>query len=170
MILYHGSNTEIMEIDLSKCRPYKDFGTGFYLTAFKEQAVRMAKNRAALYGGNPVITVFEVDDNIMEMPELNTRSFSLSPTVEWARFIVNNRSKEFNDYESPDCNIDCKYDIVFGPVADDAVAATIRRFLGEKLDEEGLRKRLTYKELSNQYSFHTERAVSHLRKVGVLSE
>ena len=48
MILYHGSNTEIMEIDLSKCRPYKDFGSGFYLTAFKEQAVRMAKNRAAL--------------------------------------------------------------------------------------------------------------------------
>ena len=146
MILYHGSNTEIMEIDLSKCRPYKDFGSGFYLTAFKEQAVRMAKNRAALYGGNPVITVFEVYDNIMEMPELNTRSFSMSTTVEWARFIVNNRSKEFNDYESPDCNIDCKYDIVFGPVADDAVAATIRRFLGEKLDEEGLRKRLTYKE------------------------
>ena len=48
MILYHGSNTEIMEIDLSKCSPYKDFGSGFYLTAFKEQAVRMAENRAAL--------------------------------------------------------------------------------------------------------------------------
>ena len=118
MILYHGSNTEIMEIDLSKCRPFKDFGSGFYLTGFKEQAVRMAANRAALYGCSPVITVFEADDNIMEMPELNTRIFSLKPTVEWARFIVNNRSKE----------------------------------------------------LSNQYSFHTERAVSYLRKVGVLSE
>ena len=107
MILYHGSNTEIMEIDLSKCRPFKDFGSGFYLTSFKEQAVRMAENRAALYGGSPVITVFEADDNIMEMPELNTRSFSVNPTVEWARFIVNNRTKEFNDPESPDCNIDC---------------------------------------------------------------
>ena len=25
MILYHGSNTEIVEIDLSKCYKYKDF-------------------------------------------------------------------------------------------------------------------------------------------------
>ena len=30
MILFHGSNIEINRIDLSKCRPYKDFGRGFY--------------------------------------------------------------------------------------------------------------------------------------------
>lgn len=28
MLLYHGSNTDIKEIDLSMCRPYKDFGKG----------------------------------------------------------------------------------------------------------------------------------------------
>lgn len=28
MILYHGSNLKIKEIDLSKCKPYKDFGKG----------------------------------------------------------------------------------------------------------------------------------------------
>lgn len=38
MILYHGSNTDIQEIDLSQSRPYKDFGQGFYLTQDKEQA------------------------------------------------------------------------------------------------------------------------------------
>lgn len=32
MILYHGSNIAIDVIDLSKCRPNKDFGQGFYLT------------------------------------------------------------------------------------------------------------------------------------------
>jgi len=32
MILYHGSNIKVTEIDLMKCRPYKDFGQGFYLT------------------------------------------------------------------------------------------------------------------------------------------
>lgn len=56
LILYHGSNIEIMKLDLSKCKPYKDFGRGFYLTTLKEQAARMAKNRAALYEGNPIIT------------------------------------------------------------------------------------------------------------------
>jgi len=39
MILYHGSNMKVTAIDLSKCRPYKDFGQGFYLTDISEQAV-----------------------------------------------------------------------------------------------------------------------------------
>ena len=26
MFLYHGSNTDIKEINLAMCRPYKDFG------------------------------------------------------------------------------------------------------------------------------------------------
>ena len=35
MILYHGTNTDIKTINLGMCRPYKDFGTGFYLTSIK---------------------------------------------------------------------------------------------------------------------------------------
>ena len=42
MILYHGSNLKINEIDLSKCKPYKDFGQGFYCTTIKKQAEFMA--------------------------------------------------------------------------------------------------------------------------------
>ena len=42
MILYHGSNVEVKEIDLSRSEVGKDFGVGFYLTASKEQAERMA--------------------------------------------------------------------------------------------------------------------------------
>ena len=38
MLLYHGSNTDIKEINLSMCRLYKDFGRGFYLTVMKKQA------------------------------------------------------------------------------------------------------------------------------------
>lgn len=36
MILYHGSNVFVEEIDLRKCRPFKDFGRGFYCTELKE--------------------------------------------------------------------------------------------------------------------------------------
>ena len=32
MIVYHGSYTEIIEIDLSQTTPNKDFGRGFYVT------------------------------------------------------------------------------------------------------------------------------------------
>lgn len=36
MKLYHGSNTAIVRIDLARCKPYKDFGQGFYLTEIEE--------------------------------------------------------------------------------------------------------------------------------------
>ena len=51
MKLYHGSNTAIARIDLARCKPYKDFGQGFYLTEIEEQAVQMARRTAAIYGG-----------------------------------------------------------------------------------------------------------------------
>ena len=41
MRLYHGSNIVIDNINLAMCRPYKDFGQGFYLTDIEEQAQNM---------------------------------------------------------------------------------------------------------------------------------
>lgn len=38
MILYHGSNVAIDQVDLSKSRPFKDFGRAFYLSADEQQA------------------------------------------------------------------------------------------------------------------------------------
>ena len=58
MILYHGSNTKVTEIDLSKCRPYKDFGQGFYLTDIREQAEQMARRVVRLYSGSPFVSAF----------------------------------------------------------------------------------------------------------------
>lgn len=43
MLLYHGSNLDIQNISLAMCRPYKDFGTGYYLTDLQEQAQNMAR-------------------------------------------------------------------------------------------------------------------------------
>ena len=43
MILYHGSNTEVKEIVLKMCKPFRDFGRGFYLSDIRVQAENMAK-------------------------------------------------------------------------------------------------------------------------------
>ena len=43
MIVYHGSNIKIENIDLKKCRPHRDFGRGFYVTKFRKHAEKMAK-------------------------------------------------------------------------------------------------------------------------------
>ena len=51
MILYHGSNVKIENIDLKKCRQYKDFGQGFYCTTIEKQAEFMAERVVKRYGG-----------------------------------------------------------------------------------------------------------------------
>ena len=46
MTLYHGSTVPIEKVDLSKSRPYKDFGRAFYLSDNKQQALDMAGFKA----------------------------------------------------------------------------------------------------------------------------
>ena len=40
--LYHGSNQKIEVPDLQHSKPFKDFGSGFYLSPDKQQAWDMA--------------------------------------------------------------------------------------------------------------------------------
>lgn len=168
MKLYHGTNLDIEKIELSKCRLYKDFGTGFYLTEIEEQAEKMAKRVSRIYGGNPIINVYEVQDDYLDNPLLNIKLFGTDPTPEWAQFVMNNRNKEFANYESSECNTDCKYDIVSGPIANDDMALLFRQYQNNLITFDVLTEGLTFREVTNQISFHTERAIALLEKVRVL--
>jgi hypothetical protein len=86
MILYHGSNIEIEDIDLAKCRLFKDFGRGFYLTTRKDQAQKMANRVSRIYGGSPCVNVYKFDETVLQTKELNIRTFD-KPTKEWAFFL-----------------------------------------------------------------------------------
>ena len=65
MRLYHGSNVDIQKIELSKCRPNKDFGKGFYLTSIKEQAERMALRVSKMYGGTPFVNIYSFNEKVL---------------------------------------------------------------------------------------------------------
>ena len=110
MILYHGSNTAIDGIDLNRCRPYKDFGRGFYLTDIREQAQRMAARTARMFSGNPTLTMFEFDLEEAQSSELKVKVFR-SQTGNGTFCHVN---RDINTTQP--CH---DYDIVIGPVADD---------------------------------------------------
>ncbi len=93
MKLYHGSNTAITRIDLTRCKPYKDFGQGFYLTEIEEQAMQMARRTAAIYGSEPVVTAFRFDEvAAMADGTLSVKRFA-EPDEEWALFVMANRSR-----------------------------------------------------------------------------
>ena len=164
MIVYHGSNTEIDIIQLEKCNKYKDFGQGFYVTTLEPQAERMAKRTVKRYGGIPTVTSFEFD--AAELNKLNYKEFE-SVDNEWALFIINNRNKNYKDFSSELSNHDNKYDVVFGAVANDDIATTFSLYQNGYISTEMLAYRLKYKKLSNQYSFHTEKAVALLKKIRV---
>lgn len=164
MIIYHGSNQEIPQIKLSKTRKYKDFGQGLYLTTLQEQAERMARRTTRRAGGVPTVTIYEFDEEAAQ--GLHLKRFD-EINMDWALFIINNRNREFKDHRSELSNYDNKYDIVFGAVADDDIATTFELYRDGIITAEMLTERLRYKKLSNQYSFHTEQAISLLKKIGV---
>jgi len=168
MLLYHGSNQEIVSVDLSRCKPYKDFGRGFYLTTIEEQAELMAKRTARIFGGSPVVAVFKFDETALSESNLAVKVFP-EPSIEWALFVLNNRNRDFPDHADPNSNQDNKYDIVAGPVANDDIALLFRTFANGYIDVDALVKGMKYKKLSDQYSFHTDRAIALLSKMEVVS-
>lgn len=165
IFLYHGSNTIIEEIDLQKTRPYKDFGRGFYLTSMKEQAEKMAQRVSRIYGGEPYVMEYIFHEEKLKELELNARIFE-RPSREWALFVINNRNRDYQDISNSECNHDEKYDLVIGPVADDDLALLFRQFSGGLISVEVLTEAMKFKKLTNQYSFHTERALELLEKAG----
>jgi len=162
MILYHGSNIEIQQINLTMCRPYKDFGQGFYLTTIKQQAIKMAQRVSRIYGGIPIVTIYEY---INDRDGLNMKTFD-KPTESWARFVLNNRNRNFENFNDLECNHDNKYDIVIGPIANDDLALLFRQFSTGLISIEILKKEMEYKQLTDQYSFHSINAIQHLKLVG----
>lgn len=124
----------------------------------------MAKGVSRIYGENPEITAFEFDEEIFNDENINSKSFK-NHSEEWALFVLNNRDRKFKDASSLKCNIDNKYDMVVGPVADDDLALLFRTFTRGLIDIDTLVKEMKYKMFSNQYSFHTKKALSFLRVV-----
>lgn len=165
MRLYHGSNIDICDINLAMCRPYKDFGRGFYLTDIQQQAEKMAERVSRIYGGIPVLNVFEISDDYTTVPDIAIKDFGTQTTEEWAKFVMNNRDRNYMDIHNALYNGDNKYDIVIGPVADDNMALLFRQYENEIINFGTLLKGMIYKQTSSQYSFHTEKAIRLLRKV-----
>ena len=164
MMLYHGSNIKVAKIDLSKCRLYKDFGRGFYLTDILEQAEQMARRVVRLYGGLPQVSAFRFDEGAFADNELKTLSFE-RPSKDWALFVLNNRDKKVANIADVLCNQDNKYDIVAGPVANDDITYLFRIFTSGLIDIDTLIRGLEYKSLTKQYSFHTGKSLKYLQSV-----
>ena len=157
MILFHGSDTVIERPELSVCKPFKDFGRGFYLSADRVQAEQLAYQRSRqTLKGIPVVNQFVFDESFMTSGELNVLTFS-DYSEDWVRFVLANR--DIHGHQPVH-----DYDIVYGPIADDSVTFQLRRFQrGVIRSIEELILELRYdKGITFQYYFGTQRALDKL--------
>lgn len=157
--LYHGSNTAIEHIDLSRSKRGKDFGQGFYLNANPVQAMEMAiRTTRFMNEGKPTLSCFEYDDIKADEMGLSVKVFPCY-SEEWAEFVVMNRK---NDTDTPAHS----YDIIIGPIADDTVGVQIRRYIMGYLSAAALVEELKFKGgHAVQYFFGTPRALEFLKHI-----
>ena len=147
MKVYHGSYMKVVNIDLSNCKPNKDFGKGFYVTKIRNHAEEWAKIMGEKYGTDGFVSEFEFAENDFTKSICKIKRFD-AYDGEWLDFVVGNRDKN-SEIPAHD------YDIVIGPVANDKVQNTLRLYLKGKISKDKFLKMLTHHEETHQICFCT---------------
>lgn len=124
--LYHGTISDINQIDVSLGRGRKDFGKGFYMSTSKQQAigmmhkkfreaVRRSRNKqSAAFSEN----LYQITLNEQMLQQIKIKIFEHANS-EWLDFILLCRE---------DGNTPHDYDLVVGPTADDDTAFCLKAY------------------------------------------
>lgn len=157
IILYHGTNVSFERPDVNAGRLGMDFGRGFYLTPNLESARFMAKRVRRLVGfGEEIVLKFAYDEVAARAAGVRERMFPRID-IDWMRFIVANRDRLS---DAVDHNLDCRYDLVHGYVADDRLVNLLHELRRGTMSEEYVLQRLQEVEHQTmQYSFHSQDVV-----------
>ena len=154
MRLYHGSNIAVPRPLASSGRPMLDFGQGFYLTSYAEQAANWARRKAMRSGGSPTLNVYEFDDCPAGLRFLR---FDRND-ADWVNFVCACRRGEVG-YKS--------YDVIVGGVADDKVFAAVDFYARGLWTLEQTLEALRYYKRNDQYCLVTQHVIDErLRFVG----
>lgn len=124
----------INQIFLSK--DYLDFGKGFYVTSYKEQAENWAVRKAMRKNSKGIVNIYELDD---DLSNLNVLKFSDDNI--WLEFVCNCRNGS-DEYKA--------YDIIIGDVANDKVFRVVEMYFKGIWDKKRTLEELKYYKRNNQ--------------------
>lgn len=132
-VWYHGTNESSAKnicevgIDFSKSKKELDFGIGFYLTDDIEVAKRRAFSQTKKYNRifrkneKPAIVTTVIDETIFADLAIKNLEYC---DREWLEFVLANRLpiNYLNQHNVVEHNLDLRYDVVIGSIADSDVS------------------------------------------------
>lgn len=151
MIVYHGTTEIIEKPDINHSKKYLDFGVGFYLTTYEEQAKKWAIRKGMRQEKTPVVNEYELNEQwegyrVLSFEEENEK---------WLEFVCACRRGE---------NLNKDYDIIIGSVADDDVFKTVDMYFRGLWDKQKVLEELRYYKMNNQICVVNQNTLDQLLK------
>ena len=142
IVLYHGSDTEVIFPEIRKTKYKKDFSWGFYCTNNYEQAYKWADRKSRKGIVDVYLYTPRADLKILKFEKMSD---------EWLDFIGRCRGGYVHDY-----------DIVEGPMADDTIWNFVNDFLAGNINRKVFWDYAEFKHPTHQISFHSLKALDCL--------
>ena len=137
MIVYHGSTEVIKTPDVIHSKKYLDFGRGFYITSFENQAQRWAIRKGMRQEKTAIVNIYDFSEN---WDNLRVLSFE-KENEKWLDFVCDCRKG---------IPLNKDYDIVIGNVADDNVFKTVDMYFRGLWSKEKVLDELRYYKMNDQ--------------------
>lgn len=149
MIVYHGSIEILKNPDVMHSKKYLDFGQGFYLTTFENQAKKWVARKGMRQKKTPIVNIYEMSE---EWQNLKVLSFE-KENEEWLDFVCACRKGE---------PLNKEYDIIIGNVADDNVFKTVDMYFRGLWDKKKVLSELRYYKMNNQICIVNQETLNRL--------
>ena len=149
MIVYHGSTEIIKNPDVSHSKKYLDFGKGFYITTFENQAKKWAARKGMRQEKTAIVNVYELSE---KWDGFRVLSFE-KENEKWLDFVCGCRKGQ---------PLNAEYDIVIGNVADDDVFKTVDIYFRGLWYKEKVLSELRYYKMNNQICIANQEILNKL--------
>lgn len=147
MKLYHGSSY-IVEKPLSNySRLELDFGQGFYLTSYLQQAEKWAVRKAEKQNGRAYVNEYNLNES--KLSPYKIKRFD-TENIEWLDLIRDCRTRK---------GLRPEYDVFIGPIADDDHYKAINMYIRGMWSAERTLEALRYYDINDQWCFATQRVL-----------
>ena len=137
MIVYHGSSEKIEKPDVKFSKKYLDFGRGFYLTSFENQAKKWAIRKGMRQNKQGIVNIYELKDNWKDYKVLSFEE----ENEKWLDFVCACRKGE---------TLNKDYDIIVGNVANDDVFKTVDMYFRGLWEKKSVLEELRYYKMNDQ--------------------